>query len=76
MAHIVCWSKWALAVAAIMASPIVLVLAVPVVIGLAVDIVDLQDLRLLVLALSGAAGLHLLRHVMRRMPRRTLAQPV
>ena len=68
MQHRISRTKWLLAVAALLSSPIVLVLLVPLVVGLGLHITDVHSERGLVMLLWGPAGLVLLRRLARQMP--------
>ena len=70
MEHVISWTRWVLAVATIMASPIALMLVVPIVLGIAFGVADLSSERVMVLLLWGPTGLVLLRRVARQMPPR------
>ena len=74
MEHAICWARWVLAVATVMASPIVLMLVVPLVMGIAFEAADLRSERMLVLVLCAPAGVVLLRRLAgQRPPRRSAA---
>ena len=70
MQHGISRLMWIAAVAALLASPIVVMLLVPVAIGAGLHVADLHSERSLVLLLWGPVGLVLLRRLARQMPPR------
>ena len=70
MDEVIGWAIWALAVTAIMASPIALMLVVPTAVGIAFEVADLRSERMLVLLLWAPIGLMFVRRLACQLPPR------